>query len=154
MDIVDIVGATIFWLMIYVIYKIYEILRENIPDWWEEREFVTFQDPQIGELRRVKIGWCWPCFFLSGVWGIPLFLRKLYIWGSVMVVIDILSLISPLPITMVLGMISLGLSIFLGMKGNEITAKTYLKLGWKVKEGYIREAEEKWGIAHLPKISE
>ena len=51
--------------------------------------------------------------------------------------------------TVILAVIGIGLSIFLGSKGNEMIAKNYLKYGWKfVNPEYdiVKIAKEQWGI--------
>jgi hypothetical protein len=43
----------------------------------------------------------------------------------------------------------MGLSIFLGVKGNEMIAKNYLKLGWEFADpesDTVKIAKEQWGI--------
>ena len=47
----------------------------------------TVQDPQTGELKEVKAGWSWTLFLRSGIFGQPLFLLKLHIWGFVFLVL-------------------------------------------------------------------
>ncbi|MFZ3033752.1 MAG: hypothetical protein WA138_07055, partial [Parvibaculum sp.] len=43
----------------------------------------TFKNSKTGELKQVKIGWSWTLFFFSSLFGLPLFLRRLYVWGAV-----------------------------------------------------------------------
>ena len=42
---------------------------------------VTFRNPKTGELKQVKVGWSWILFLFSGLFGLPLFLRRLQMWG-------------------------------------------------------------------------
>lgn len=42
----------------------------------------AFRNPRTGELREVKVGWSWTLFFFSGLFGLPLFLRGLHVWGA------------------------------------------------------------------------
>ena len=88
---------------------------------------VYLRHPRTGEVKPVKIGWSWVLFLFSPVFGLPLFLRRLYIWGGVMLVIWVVNLFLPfvgLPIM-------LGMEIWFGIKGNEMTAKNYLEHGWQ-----------------------
>jgi uncharacterized membrane protein len=43
---------------------------------------IPFKNSKTGEIVKVKLGWSWTLFFFSSVFGIPLFLRKLNVWGS------------------------------------------------------------------------
>ncbi len=97
------------------------------------------KNPKTGELKAIKVGWNWILFFFSGMLGIPLFLRKLYVLGAIMVGWRILTtILSAVPMhpadTTVYGFImvcgELGLAVWLGLKGNEYTAKNYLERGW------------------------
>jgi hypothetical protein len=115
---------------------------------------VTLRNPETGELRKVKIGWSWICFLFSGVFGLPLFLRGLDLWGVFMAGFCLLNLLlgvfvySP-AIFLVLCTAALGLQIFFGMKANEITAKNYLKRGWAFVDAEseaVRLAKAKWKI--------
>jgi hypothetical protein len=125
---------------------------------------VVFKNPKTGERKEVKVGWSWTLFLFSGFFGLPLFLRKLYVWGSIClalraidVVVSIISTIggddadvigasAQLTILFALG----GLGIWLGIKGNEMTAKNYLEQGWVVAEPASEGAKfafGKWGIS-------
>lgn len=115
-------------------------------------------NPKTGEVKEVKVGWSWILFIFSGFFGLPLFLRKLYIWGGVFLVLWLVYLVVPslfyneeeaLGLSIVLNLIFLGLQIWLGIKGNEMTAKNYLELGWNFtnpNSDEVKFAKEKWGI--------
>lgn len=119
---------------------------------------VTMVNPSTGEGKEVKIGWSWILFLFSSFLGIPLFLRKLYVWGGVMLILWLVYIIAPsimsteeesVGLFVVLNLIFLGLSIWLGLKGNEMTAKNYLELGWKFsnpESDEVKFAKNKWGI--------
>ncbi len=49
------------------------------------RQFVKLQNPKTGEIKDIKFGFDWVTFIFAGFLGIPLFLRKLWLWGGVMV---------------------------------------------------------------------
>jgi hypothetical protein len=58
--------------------------------------------------------------------GIPLFLQNLSIWGAVMATLWAIGfVISNGTGKLILSLIGMGLSIFLGLKGNEMIAKKY-----------------------------
>lgn len=111
---------------------------------------VAMKHPATGEIKQIKVGWSWTLFFFSGVLGLPLFWRRLYVWGSVELVIWAVNLINEsLEVRGPLILVSIGLSIFLGIKGNEMTAKNYLEHAWTFLEpdsDMTRMAKMRWGI--------
>ena len=44
---------------------------------------VQLKNTTTGEVVQIKVGWSWTLFFFSPFLGIPLFLRKLHVWGGV-----------------------------------------------------------------------
>ena len=117
---------------------------------------VTMKNPVTGELKRIKIGFSWVLFLFSPILGIPLFLRKLYVLGALMVVWNLLGLIAKPSDPGLVGIYvliqlatQLGLMIWLGLKGNEYTAKNYLERGWQLTQPEAvetRYALQAWGI--------
>lgn len=118
---------------------------------------VSFKNPKTGELKNVKIGWSWTLFLFSGFLGIPLFMRRLYIWGFFFLVLWVVSFFSgqlldsdgALATSIVLSILFPGLGIWMGLKGNEMTAKNYLEQGWSFSEPneqMAKFARGKWGI--------
>jgi hypothetical protein len=122
---------------------------------------VQFKNPRTGEIKEVKIGWSWTLFLFSGIFGLPLFLRKLNVWGELFLALAVVNIIGPPLVDMShpfvgiglrvnLFFVFLGLEIWLGIKGNEMTAKNYLENGWLfADEGTdsVRFARDKWGLA-------
>jgi hypothetical protein len=118
---------------------------------------VTFTNPHTGEVKAVKVGWSWTCFLFSGFFGAPLFRRGLTNWGLVvlggMFLNVVLSLFGDYVaaglIYIALTIAFLWLQVFLGVKGNELTAKNYLQQGWVFtlpdNEG-VTLAKHKWRI--------
>lgn len=111
---------------------------------------VQFNNPRTGQVKSVKLGWSWSLFLSGGLIGLPLFLQGLCIWGDVMASLWALGFIIPDGVgTFMLSVIGIGLSIFLGLKGNEILAKNYLKYGWKFvdpENDIVKIAKKHWGI--------
>ncbi|MDX4060343.1 hypothetical protein Q6A89_07420 [Aliarcobacter skirrowii] len=119
---------------------------------------VKMTNPKTGEVKEIKIGWSWILFLFSGFLGLPLFLRKLYVWGGMFLILWIVYIVAPslfsseeeaLGLYIILNLIFLGLQIWLGIKGNEMTAKNYLELGWNftdIDSNETKYAKEKWGI--------
>ena len=118
---------------------------------------VAMKNPSTGELQEVKVGWSWTLFLFAGLFGLPLFLRKLHIWGGIYLVLwALLMLVTYLGTgdiaiigSSILNIIFLCLNVFLAIKGNEMTAKNYLEHGWIFTDpdsDAVRMAKGKWGI--------
>jgi hypothetical protein len=122
---------------------------------------VPMKHPKSGELKQIKIGWSWVLFFFSGFFGLPLFLRRLYVWGGVFFAFSVIETFfqvatasSKSPVVSLLSLpisaLALGLVIWLGRKGNEMTAKNLLENDWVFSEpesDVTKFAKVKWGIA-------
>jgi hypothetical protein len=111
---------------------------------------VQFNNPRTGQVKSVKLGWNWGLFLSGALIGVPLFLQGLCFWGAVMASLWALGfVIANGTGTFILSLIGMGLSIFLGLKGNEMIAKNYLKYGWKFanhENDIVKIAKEQWGI--------
>lgn len=118
---------------------------------------ISFKNTKTGEILQVKVGFSWILFLFSFAFGIPLFLRRLYVWGAIFFVLEALLLILPFheveftPLDFV-WIAMLGLSIYMGVKGNEITAKNYLENGWEFSdelndEATLKFAKTQWRLA-------
>ncbi|MFG1395125.1 hypothetical protein [Xanthobacter agilis] len=95
------------------------------------------KNPKTGELKAIGMGWNWLFFLLGSFFGIPLFLYRLYLMGGVTILVNIASSIfmgasaADNPIGTLIGLgIQLAFLIYLGMKGNELIAKSLLDKGW------------------------
>ena len=122
---------------------------------------VMMKNPKTGELKEVKVGWSWTHFFFSGFFGLPLFLRRLHVWGGVCLAIYIAMLVfsyifgssgegEAAAIYYLLGTVLTGVIIFLAIKGNELTAKNYIEQGWVFvdpESETVKMAKGKWGIS-------
>ena len=119
---------------------------------------VAMTNPKRGEVKEVKVGWSWILFLFSGFLVLPLFLRKLHVWGGIFLILWIVYIIAPsimqneeeaLGLMILLNLVFLGLQIWLGIRGNEMTAKNYLELGWNFTNpdsDEVKFAKGKWGI--------
>lgn len=116
---------------------------------------VNLKNDKTGEIKQVKVGWSWILFLFSGFLGIPLFLRKLYPLASLFVALWVcnFALATFVPDDAIglgiLQFIFLGLAIWLGIKGNEMTGKNYLENGysWQDPESdEVIEAKRRWSI--------
>lgn len=111
---------------------------------------VGFRNQQTGEVKTINVGWSWVLFLFGGCLGIPFFIRKVYPYAVAMVGWNLLALFAPPALGGAIASIGAGIAIFLGLKGNELTAKYYLQNGWEwsdpESEG-TAAAQAKWGIA-------
>ena len=116
------------------------------------------KNPLTGEIKEVKVGFSWTLFLWSGLFGLPLFLRRLYVWGAIFLSLWIVNAaaiaLGPKSngelVSNVMGFIYLGLVIFVGIRGNEMTAKNYLETGWVFLEPdseLTKMAKMRWGIS-------
>lgn len=115
------------------------------------------KNPKTGEVKEAKIGWSWTLFLFSGFFGLPLFLRKLHVWGAIYLALWVVHLAT---LTFIPGearaiivlpnyIVMFGLQCFVAIKGNEMTAKNYLKNGWTFVEPdskLTKMAKMRWGI--------
>lgn len=96
---------------------------------------VTLRNRTTGEIKRQKIGWSWTCFLFSPALGIPLFIRKLHVWGGIMVALWIVNLLaSSIYVSIVILIVQLAFSIAFGISGNSMAGKNYLEHGWEFAE--------------------
>jgi len=99
---------------------------------------VTLRHRPTGEIKVLQEGWSWGCFFGSFFLGIPLYRRGLQVWGSAMVVFNVIALLAGVVPTEQaatlygwMSAIGLGLCIFFGMRANQMAIDRYLSLGWE-----------------------
>lgn len=117
----------------------------------------VLKNPRTGELRKIKVGFSWVLFLLSSLVGIPLFLQRLYLLGALMIVVNIASSSimnsaaeanSGPGVLLGLG-VQLAYLLYLGIKGNELTAKSLLDKGWVFAKPDSPEAQlaaSRWSI--------
>ena len=120
---------------------------------------VAFKNPKTGEVKEVKCGFSWILLLFSSIFWLPLFMRRLYIWGAIFAAIVIGNIIAlsaardqdaAVGANLLFGLISIGLSIYLAIKGNEMTAKNYLENGWAFVEPdseITKIVKQRWGIS-------
>jgi hypothetical protein len=120
---------------------------------------VALQNPQTKVTRLVKVGWSWTLFLFSGFFGIPLFLRKLKSWAYLFLGFNVVYIVATLSggalgefVSFVDMAADTAFLILIGIKGNEITAKTWLSQGWQFVEpsaDATKFAKLRWGISDL-----
>ncbi|HXQ49727.1 MAG TPA: hypothetical protein VN802_01430 [Stellaceae bacterium] len=122
------------------------------------RTSVLFKHPSGQRTKRVKLGFAWDLFLFAGFFGVPLFLRGLPNWGATILGLWLVDLALGrlrlgalhLPAEIALFAAFLGLQIWLGIKGNALTARACRARGWSAdnaRDPAVRNALERWGIA-------
>jgi hypothetical protein len=118
----------------------------------------SLRNPRTGEVVDVKVGFDLVLFLTSWFLGVPLFLRKLNVWGAFMFALTIVYDLAPRTLkdapdelsSVIGGLVLYGaFSLFFGIKGSELTAKNYLDLGWQFVNPEAEEtkaAKLTWGI--------
>jgi hypothetical protein len=121
---------------------------------------IAFRNPRSGEVKEVKVGWSWTLFLFSGLFGLPLFLRKLNALGGVSLALLAINMVAPaivgnvdrlggMVLKVAMSLICLGFQVWVGVKGNEMTAKNYLEHGWQFVDPdseMVKLAKARWGI--------
>ncbi len=96
--------------------------------------------PGGGRTKWIRDGFAWDLFVLSPLLGLPLFWRKLHAWGAIVLAILLAWLVvdrflaGPIEIFAGIGFAGVFflLDLFLGWRGNGLTARAYLRHGWTV----------------------
>lgn len=119
-------------------------------------QFVLLKNKSSNEIKRIKIGFCWPCFLFSFFFGLPLFQRGLNVWGGLMtgtsflyIILNSSDSVKQRESAFIILLAIIGLSIYLGFKCNELTAKNLLEKGWQIEEdenSNLALAKERWSL--------
>jgi hypothetical protein len=119
--------------------------------------FIALNHPD-GRQTRLRVGFAWDLFLLTPLFGLPLFLRRLPQWGAAILALWLIDLgagwllrgqAGAAPMQVVLFAAFLLVQLWLGVKGNELTAKALLAHGWTVDHPEfvaIRRVMERWGL--------
>ena len=104
---------------------------------------IRFKHKPSGKERRVATGFAWDLFLFAGIFGAPLFWRRLSSWGAGILMLWLLVVVvgsvrvsaqATDTAQLVLFGIFLVLQIWLGFFGNRLTAKTLLHHGWTIEQ--------------------
>jgi hypothetical protein len=104
---------------------------------------IRLRQKQSGKEKRVATGFAWDLFLFAGVFGLPLFWRRLHAWGAVILGLWCLDLvIGRVPVSHATARIAegvlfasfLALQLLLGFIGNRLTARAYLAHGWTIDQ--------------------
>jgi hypothetical protein len=119
---------------------------------------IAFVHKASGKERRVATGFAWDLFLFAGVFGLPLFWRRLSSWGAGVLVLWLFVLLVSLarvsaPVTQTAQLVLFGaflaLQVWLGFFGNRLTARTLLHHGWTIDRPNDRGNKlmiEKWRL--------
>ena len=118
---------------------------------------ITLRPPGKGKPRRITVGFAWDLFLLSGItFGLPLFLRRLPQWGAAVLALWVANLLLRRgagaelwhdEVFLFAGFLLL--QLWLGFKGNALTARAYRALGWTVEDARdpgVRQVLALWRI--------
>jgi hypothetical protein len=104
---------------------------------------ISLQHPGTHKVKILPEGWSWSCFFGATFLGLPLFKRGLIVWGSAMLVFDVVTLIvgwidtdEAANLYFWLSLIGLAASVFFGAMGNGMATRQALSHGWKHADGH------------------
>jgi TIR domain len=120
--------------------------------------FVTFVNPRTGERKQVRTGFSSGMFFGSSFFGLPLFgivffRRELYTTGAIyflgsLFCYSMMTAGQP-SLAFFTVFIFLCLSVFVGIRGNQITAVGLVRRGWTILDdgtGLAAAARQRWGL--------
>lgn len=123
---------------------------------------ILFINETEQRIAKVKIGFSWTLFFWTHLFALPLFIRRVYPWAFGIAALAVFVLLmdpyktacyypagSMLSYHELGGVIIFVLSFYLGFCGNEITARHYLKNGYRFAEpdsALVILAKAKWGM--------
>jgi hypothetical protein len=111
-----------------------------------------------GKAKRIATGFAWDLFLFAGVFGLPLFWRRLHAWGAAELALWCLDLvIGRVPVSVATRHVAEGvlfaaffvLQLTLGFIGNRLTAKAYVTHGWTVDQPGdlgVRRVIERWKL--------
>lgn len=121
---------------------------------------IRLKQKQSGKEKRISTGFAWDLFLGAGLFGVPLFWRRLHPWGAVILALWCLDLlIGRVPVGATAARIAeatlfvafLALQLWLGFMGNRLTAKAFLAHGWTVDQSGDLGAKrviERWKLAN------
>jgi hypothetical protein len=98
---------------------------------------IALRHPSTGKFRFVRTGWSWSIFLGAGFFGLPLFFRGLALWGTLMLALWFLQLAVSVTdadggtLERILDLGVLGLSLYLGFRGNALSARHFLACGYE-----------------------
>lgn len=97
---------------------------------------VTLLHKSTENLHLISIGWSWSIFLGASFFGLPLFFRGLALWGTLMLVLWFLQVALSLTATgdaleWLLTFAVAGLCLYLGFRGNALSARHFIACGYE-----------------------
>jgi hypothetical protein len=119
---------------------------------------VKLRNQKTGEIKTLKVGFSWMMFLLAPTLGIGLFMRRLYLYGGIVVAVQIANILMSFIPTIESSTwfekycqaLAIGMCMTFGLQGNALTAVHYLKNGWEWADPTSDDtafAKKKWKIA-------
>ena len=119
---------------------------------------VSLQNPYNKEIKSLNTGWNWLLCLLSPVLGIPLFQKGLTNWGFVFLALNGAAILGRIQagasdwsmLLVLTNLITVGLMVLMGLRGNELIAKHLLSRGWQFMDpnsDAVRYARMEWKVA-------
>jgi hypothetical protein len=109
-----------------------------------------------GNIKFIDTGWSWSIFMGASFLGLPLFFRGLALWGTLMMVLWCLQVAVPFvsvsdanTLEWLVNIAIAGLCLYLGSRGNALSAKHFIACGYEFANPdsiEARIAAERWGI--------
>lgn len=117
---------------------------------------IALRHRSTGNFKFIGTGWSWPIFMGAGLLGLPLFFRGLALWGTLMMTLWCLQVTVPFAsvtndntLEWLLNIAIMGFSVFLGIRGNALSAKHFFACGYEFANpdsSEARIAADRWGI--------
>jgi len=123
---------------------------------------IGLKPPGGGRLKWVRVGFAWDLFVLAPLFGLPLFWRKLPQWGAVILGLLLTWFVAWFVLHVSLRMdhaanaagmiyfvVSFALQLYLGFRGNRLTARAYVRHGWSVDHpeyAATRKIVQRWKL--------
>jgi hypothetical protein len=120
---------------------------------------IRLKHKPTGKERSIGTGFAWDLFLFAGVFGVPLFWRRLPQWGAIMLVLWLLVVIdgavranagTTQAVQLVLFLAFLAVQLWLGLYGNRLTVRNLLAHGWNIDQANdagTKRVVARWGLA-------
>ncbi len=114
---------------------------------------VQLRNERTGEVKQVKVGFNWFFFFCVSIFGLPLFVNRLYHYGAGMAGLSIAAAVANAIGSSMYGLFiifQIIASVQFGRHGNRLITVNYLENGWEWADPEDQQtlfAREKWNLA-------
>ncbi len=120
---------------------------------------IRLKQKSSGKEKQIATGFAWDLFLFAGLFGLPLFRRRLPHWGAcilalwlVVLVVGVvhLSEAAASVAEVALAAVFFAIQLWLGFAGNRLTAEALLAQGWTIErpeDAANKRVVERWGLA-------